>query len=446
MTTTPSIPVRTGASPAPWRNWGRTQSVVPTEVVAVHDADDIAGAVRRARREGTTVKAAGSGHSFSGIAVPDGISLDLGAMTGLVHADRERGRVTVRAGTPLHAMPAILEPLGLAMPNLGDVDAQTLAGATSTGTHGTGLSFGGIATQIVGVTLVTGTGEVLAVGDDDPGTLQAVALGLGALGVLTEITLQCVPAFSLEAVEAAVQVDDAVGGFDDAVRRHDHHEFYWFPHTDVALTKTNTRLPAGTPAEGPGRVARFFSDEVLSNGVFAVMCEAGARLPSVTPSLAKVAGAAQTGRRFVDASNAVFVSNRRVRFREMEYAIPLDEVRDAVDEIRLLIDRRGWRISFPIEVRAAAADDLMLSTASGRDSGYIAVHRYHRDAPDDYFTSVEEILTRRGGRPHWGKMHTRSAEYLRAVYPRFDEFLAVRDRLDPDRVFANAYLTQVLGR
>ncbi|MEH3155220.1 MAG: FAD-binding protein [Gordonia paraffinivorans] len=446
MTTTRSTPTRPGTAPSLWRNWGRTQSVVPAEVIAVDDTDDVAAAVHRARREDLTVKAAGSGHSFSAIAVPEGISLDLAAMTGLVRADPERGRVTVRAGTPLHAMPAILEPLGLAMPNLGDVDAQTLAGATSTGTHGTGLGFGGLATQIAGATLVTGTGQVLTVGDDDPSTLQAVALGLGALGVLTEITLQCVPAFSLEAVERAVQVDDAAGDFDDAVRRHDHHEFYWFPHTDVALTKTNTRLPAGTPAGGPGRVARFLSDEVLSNGVFAVMCEAGARFPAVAPVLATLAGAAQSGRRFVDTSSAVFVSQRRVRFREMEYAIPLDEVRDAVDEIRMLIDRRGWRISFPIEVRAAAADDLMLSTASGRDSGYIAVHRYHRDAPDDYFTSVEEILTRRGGRPHWGKMHTRTAEYLRTVYPRFDEFLAVRDRLDPDRVFANPYLTQVLGR
>lgn len=446
MTTTRPTPTRSGNRPATWRNWGRTQSATLDDVVTVHDTDDVVGAIRRARRDGTTVKPAGSGHSFSGIAVPDGISLDLGPMSGLVHADPDRARVTVRAGTPLHEMAAILEPLGLAMPNLGDVDAQTLAGATSTGTHGTGLTFGGISTQIAGATLVSGTADVVTVSEDDPATLQAVALGLGALGVLTEITLQCVPAFALEAVEQAVQVDDAAGDFDAAVRRHDHHEFYWFPHTDVALIKTNTRLPAGTAPEGPGRVARFLSDEVLSNGVFAVMCAAGARFPAVAPTLAKAAGAAQSGRRFVDASTSVFVSQRRVRFREMEYAIPLDEVRDAVDEIRMLIDRRGWRISFPIEVRAAAADDLMLSTAAGRDSGYIAVHRYHRDAPDDYFTSVEEILTRRGGRPHWGKMHTRTAEYLRSVYPRFDEFLAVRDRLDPDRVFTNAYLTQVLGR
>ncbi|MGZ8176867.1 D-arabinono-1,4-lactone oxidase [Williamsia sp. SKLECPSW1] len=429
-----------------WRNWGRTQSATPDEVVPAHGLDDVVAAVRRARRDRTTLKAAGSGHSFSGIAVPEALALDLGAMTGLVSADPARRRVTVRAGTPLHQMPAILEPLGLAMPNLGDVDAQTIAGATSTGTHGTGLAFGGLATQIVGVTLVTGTGEVLTVGDDDPATLQAVALGLGALGVATEITLQCVPAFALEAVERAIRVDDAVTDFLDAVRRDDHHEFYWFPHTDAALTKTNTRLPAGAPTEGPGHVARFVSDELLSNGVFGVMCEAGARFPVLTPALARVAGGAQSGRRFVDASTSVFVSQRRVRFREMEYAIPLAQVPDAVDEIRTLIDRRGWRISFPIEVRAAAADDLMLSTASGRQSGYIAVHRYHRDAPDDYFTSVEEILARRDGRPHWGKIHTRTAHDLRAVYPRFDEFLAVRDRLDPDRVFANAYLTQVLGR
>ncbi|GAA2065091.1 D-arabinono-1,4-lactone oxidase [Williamsia deligens] len=444
MTTIRTAPATTSGTR--WRNWGRTQAATPSDVVTVREVDDVVTAVRRARTAGTTVKAAGSGHSFSGIAVPTGTSVDLSAMSGLVTADPDRGRVTVRAGTPLHQMPGILEPLGLAMPNLGDVDAQTLAGATSTGTHGTGLGVGGIATQIVGLTLVTGTGEMLTVGEDDPDLLQATALGLGALGVLVDITLQCVPAFALEAVERAVSVDAAISGFLDAVRTSDHHEFYWFPHTDVALTKTNTRLPADTPAQGPGRVARFVSDELLSNGVFAVMCEAGARFPAVTPALARVAGAAQSGRRFVASSPDVFVSARRVRFREMEYAIPLAQVPEAVDEIRALIDRRGWRISFPLEVRAAPADELMLSTASGRDSGYIAVHRYFRDAPDDYFTSVEEILARRGGRPHWGKMHTRTADDLRSVYPRFDEFVAARDRLDPDRVFANPYLTSVLGR
>ncbi|WP_253662625.1 D-arabinono-1,4-lactone oxidase [Williamsia maris] len=429
-----------------WENWGRTQSVVPREVVAVGDADDVVAAVRRARSEAVTVKAVGSGHSFTGIAVAPGIQIDTSAMTGLVHADPANRRVTVRAGTRLHEMPAILEPLGLAMPNLGDIDRQSISGATSTGTHGTGRNFGGLATQIVGVRMVTGTGETLTVTDADRATLEATALGLGALGILTEITLACVPAFAIEATERAMSVDDAIAGFLDAVTTHDHHEFYWFPHTDVALSKTNRRLPADTAATGPGRLRRVIDDEILSNGIFGVMCAAGARFPSVTAPLARVAGAALSSRQMVEASHDAFVSARRVRFREMEYAIPLAEIPDAIGEIRRLIADCGHRVSFPIEVRAAAADELMLSTASGQTTGYIAVHRYHGDRPDNYFTDIEEILFRRGGRPHWAKMHTRTADDLREVYPRFDEFLALRDVLDPDRVFANDYLTTVLGR
>ncbi len=130
----------------------------------------------------------------------------------------------------------------------------------------------------------------------------------------------------------------------------------------------------------------------------------------------------------------------------MEYAIPLEAVPDAMREVRALIERRGWRISFPIEVRSAASDDNWLSTAYGRETGYIAVHRYFREDPREYFTAVEEIMRGFGGRPHWGKLHTQTAETLREVYPRFDDFLRVRDELDPERRFANPYLERVLGR
>lgn len=192
-------------------------------------------------------------------------------------------------------------------------------------------------------------------------------------------------------------------------------------------------------------VRRLIDDEVVSNGLFRVTCEVGARFPSAVPRINSLAGNALSARTYTDASTKVFVSPRRVRFREMEYAIPLDRVPQALNEVRDMINRRGFRVSFPIEVRAAAADDLMLSTASGRDSGYVAVHRYHADPVDGYFDEVERIMADHGGRPHWGKMHTRDARHLRSVYPRFAEFLSVREDLDPDRVFVNPYLASVLG-
>lgn len=433
------------SAPQKWQNWGRTESVVPGKTLTPRDADDIAAAIAEARVSGVTVKPVGSGHSFSAIAVAPGIQLDMSAQRGLVSVDAGAGQATFRAGTTLHEIPGLLAPHGLAMPNLGDVDAQTLSGATSTGTHGTGLGFGGISTQIVGLQLVDGKGEIRVIGVGEPQLLSAAALGLGALGVITEITLQCVPEFGVQAVEGPEPMDEVIGSFLDNVAAYDHYEFYWFPHTGFALTKKNTRVDADVPPSGPGKVRRYIDDELLSNGLFGVLCTLGARAPVVVPKLNSLAANALSARNYTDSSTKVFVSSRTVRFREIEYALPLEGVPEVLKQIREMIIRRRFKISFPLEVRAAASDDLMLSTATGRDSGYIAVHRYHGDRADGYFDAVEEIMIAHGGRPHWGKMHTRGADYLRSVYPRFDEFLDVRSELDPDRVFANPYLISVLG-
>ncbi|MGB8404906.1 MAG: D-arabinono-1,4-lactone oxidase [Mycobacterium sp.] len=424
-----------------WQNWGHTYSADPSQELAPADVDQISEIVSATRKSGGTVKTVGAGHSFSAIAVPGDTLLRLTNLRGLIAVDGDR--VTLRAGTHLHEIPALLAPHGLAMTNLGDINKQTVAGATSTGTHGTGLNFGGISTQITGMELVDGAGEQRSITDESE--LQAAALGLGALGVITAITLQCVPAFSIEAVEGPARIDEVLADFTRSVHQTDHFEFYWFPHTDAALTKHNRRIAGLTTASGPSPLRRYIDDELLSNKVFGALCRLGAAAPAVVPLVNKISGNVLSGRRIVDSSASVFTSDRNVRFREMEYAVPLDRLPEAFNGVRKVITDKGYRVSFPIEVRVAAADDLMLSTASGRQSGYIAVHRYLRDQPDDYFRDVEAVMTGLGGRPHWGKMHTREAGYLRTVYPRFDEFLSVRDRFDPDRVFANDYLRQVLG-
>lgn len=430
-----------------WRNWGGTATANPASVRHPRSETDVAELVVDARSHGLRVKAVGAGHSFSPIAVAPDVQVVLSNLSGIRGVDPETRRVRVGAGTHLYDMPKLLAPHGLAMPNLGDIDKQTLAGATSTGTHGTGLDFGGISTQIVGARVVDGTGAVRIV-DESDADLKAVALGLGALGIVTELTLQCVPAFTLRAVEAPGHIDDVLSSFADNVERNDHYEFYWFPHTTAALTKSNSRGPADAPVAGPGKVRRYIDDQLLSNGLFGALCAVGARRPQLVPAFNNVAGRALSARTFTDLSTEVFTSERNVRFREMEYAIPLESVPVALTEVRSLIERRGYRVSFPIEVRAAAADDLMLSTASGRVSGYIAVHRFVGDDPADaqrFFDDVEAVMVEHEGRPHWGKMNTRDADYLRSVYPRFDDFLAVRERFDPDRIFTNAYLERVLG-
>ncbi|TFB80872.1 D-arabinono-1,4-lactone oxidase [Terrimesophilobacter mesophilus] len=429
-----------------WQNWGRVESADPVHVARPTSVDEAIDVVGRARELGLPVKAIGAGHSFTAIAVAPGIQVDVSALDGVLDVDAELRRVTLGAGTNLYQVPALLAPHGLAMENLGDIDRQTIAGATSTGTHGTGGRFRGLAAQLVGATLVTADGGILRVsGTENAELLPAVRLGLGALGILVDVTVQCVPAFALHALEQPEPMDRVLDDFEDRVDSADHFEFYWFPHTETVLTKTNTRLPADAPLHPLGRARRWVDDSLMANGLFALTCGTGRTIPAAIPGINRLASRLTGDREFTDVSTSVFTTQRSVRFREMEYAIPRHLVPDAVRAIRALIDSRGWRISFPIEVRAAAADDLWLSTANGRDTGYIAVHRYWRENHLEYFHAVEDILRGFGGRPHWGKIHFQDAESLSSLYPGFADFRAVRNRLDPDRVFANPYLERVLG-
>ncbi|WP_448237341.1 D-arabinono-1,4-lactone oxidase [Microbacterium paulum] len=429
-----------------WQNWARTERVRPTTVEYPSTIEAVRRSVRSAAARGRLIKAVGTGHSFTGIAVAPGTLLEMTELSGLVSVDRDRQRARLLAGTRLHRIPALLAPYGLAMANLGDIDRQSISGAISTGTHGTGSRFGGIATQVVAATLVTADGELLTVSEDENADLlPAVALGLGALGILVDVTIQCVPAFVLEAVERPEPLDSVV---DDVVSRADavdHFEFYWFPHTDTALTKTNTRLPAGSPTKPLSAASRLVDDVLVGNVVHQSVCSAGRAAPGLVPGINRLSAKVWGDRTFSDASHRVFATSRGVRFREMEYAVPLDRLASAFRGVQRVIDEHGWRIEFPIEVRTAAADELWLSTASGRPSGYLAVHRYWKTDHTEYFAAVEEVMLAHEGRPHWGKLHTLDASALRARYPRFDDFTALRDRLDPDRAFRNPYLGRVLG-
>jgi FAD-linked oxidoreductase len=428
----------------PWQNWGRSESAHPLHIARPADVDEVVEVVSFARDNGLTVKPVGAGHSFTSIAATTGIHLDIAEVDGVLAVDGNL--VTLAAGTNLHQLPELLAPHGLALANMGDIDRQTIAGATSTGTHGTGAAFGGLATQLRAVTLVTADGGILRVSEtENADLLPAARLGLGALGVLVDVTVECVPAFLLSAVEKPEPFDAVVETWAERTAETDHFEFYVWPHTDTVLSKYNTRLPMTAERRPVGRLAGWWEDDFLSNTVLAAKLNLGVAFPWLTPPVNRLATRITGDRTYCDVSHEVFVSPRRTRFVEMEYAVPFDAVPEILRDIRRVIDANGWTISFPIEVRAAAADDLWLSTASGRKTGYIALHRYYREDPTVYFRTIEKIMTTHGGRPHWGKMHDRDAESLREVYPRFDDFVAVRDRLDPERLFGNAYLERVLG-
>lgn len=430
-----------------WRNWAGTVAARPVREVTPASAGELAEAVRRAAEDGLRVKTVGTGHSFTAIAATDGVLIRPDLLTGIREIDRTAMTVTVEAGTPLKRLNAALAREDLSLANMGDIMAQTVAGATSTGTHGTGRDSASIAAQIRGLELITADGSVLTVSekgtDQEREIFAAARVGLGALGVISAITFAVEPLFLLSAREEPMSFDRVTSEFDELHTENEHFEFYWFPHTGNCNTKRNNR--SAGPVAPPGAVSGWITDELLSNGLFQVANSVGRAVPAAIPAIARVSSRALSARTYTDIPYKVFTSPRRVRFVEMEYALPREAAVAALRELKAMVDRSPLRISFPVEVRTAPADDITLSTASGRESAYIAVHMYKGTPYRSYFTAVERIMTGYGGRPHWGKIHTRDAEYLDGVYPRFGEFLALRDRLDPGRLFGNDHLRRVLG-
>ena len=429
-----------------WRNWSGTESATGVELLRPSSTDELAAAVKAAAEQGKKLKAVGAGHSFTGCSVPEQVMVRLDGLSSITNADRESGRVTVGAGTGLRKLNAGLAAFDLAMVNLGDIDKQTISGAISTGTHGTGARLGGLATQIVALELVTADGSVLhCSADENADVFDAARISVGALGVITSLTLQCVPAFLLRAQEMPMPLAEVLSGFDELADSNDHFEFYWFPHTGTALTKRNNRVEVGVGASPLGRIRGWVDDELLSNKVFELTNRIGLRQHRLVPLFNRFASRALSAREYVDASYKVFCSERNVVFRESEYAVPREHAVEVLRRLRDWIEASGLHIPFPVEVRVAAADDIPLSTAYGRDTAYIAIHQYHRLPHDPYFRAFEQIAADYNGRPHWGKLHTLGAAHLRDRYPRFDDFLAVRDRVDPKRTFGNPYTRQVFG-
>jgi FAD-linked oxidoreductase len=418
-----------------WTNWARQQRCAPERIETPGSEEDLVSAVTGARR----VKVVGSGHSFTDIACTDGVMIDMSAMRRVLAVDGNE--VTVEAGITLHDLGEELRSRGLAMENQGDVDPQTLAGAISTATHGTGSRFGNLPSQVVGVRLIDGTGEVRDIRDGDE--LRAARVSLGALGAISAVTLRCVQAFTIHRLDKPRPLDDVLGRFDELADSHDHWEAFVMPYTRRALTLTSERTDR--EPEPRGRAAAFMNDVVLENAVLGAFCRTGRAFPRLIPPLNRTLARLMSGSEHLDASNRVYANTRLVRFTEMEYALPRAYATEALERVLELIERRRLPIGFPIEFRVTAPDDALLSTAHGRPTAYIAVHQYVGMEFETYFRAVEAIMDDYEGRPHWGKRHYQTAATLRPRYPDWDRFTEIRDRFDPERRFENDYLRRVLG-
>lgn len=427
-----------------WTNWAGNQSAHPKWINEPASESDVADIVARAAKSNRTVKAVGAGHSFTSTALTNGHLLNMKHLNKIVEVDRANNQVTVEAGIHISELNEQLFELGLAMPNLGDIAYQTISGAIATSTHGTGAKISGIAGQVAAMRLVNGQGEIVDINaKQNPELLNVARVGVGALGIVTQVTLNVVPAFRLQAIEGAQKLDALIENLDELVDTNEHFEFFWIPHTRWALTKRNNRTT--DPVHIPSRAKQWYSKTFLENYAFGAVCALGRMKPNLIPRLATALPS--TGQsEIVDESYRIFASERIVKFVEMEYAIPRQYCGEALQRIRSMIDTKGHKVSFPVEVRFTAKDDIVLSTASGRESAYIAVHMYKGMSYEAYFRDVANIMSDYDGRPHWGKMHFLSHTELSKLYPKWSEFRTARDQLDPSRTFANAYTEQVFGK
>jgi FAD-linked oxidoreductase len=427
-----------------WANWAGDQRCRPARIVAPRSREELAEAVGAAAADGGKIKVTGSGHSFTEAAMTDATMLRLDALRGVLDADRASGLVRVGGGTVLRDLNEELAGLGLALENMGDIDAQTVAGAISTGTHGTGARFGNISLRVEGIELVLADGsvrELTAAGD--PELLRAARIGIGTLGAISAVTLRCCPAFTLRRVDSAHRLAYVLDRFDELAARNDHFELFTFPYSDRALVLERNRT-----AEAPkpkSRAVAFLNDVLLENWALEAMAATGKAMPRTIPALAKFAGLVATGTDNQDRSDRIFVNQRTVRFTEMEYAVPRADGPTALRRVIEWVRASRFPVFFPIEVRVAAGDDADLSAAHERDTTYIAVHQYRGMEWRPYFEAVESIMNDYGGRPHWGKRHFQTAATLGPRYPRWSAFQAARDELDPGRTFTNDYTERVLG-
>ncbi|TDD71572.1 FAD-binding protein [Jiangella aurantiaca] len=429
-----------------WQNWARSVQARPVRVERPASADEAAAVLTAATRDGLRVKPVGAGHSFTPIAATDGVQVRLDGLSGLLALDTVEHTATVGAGTRLHELNALLTERGYGLTNMGDIAVQTVSGAIATGTHGSGRACASLSEQVVSLEIALPDGTVRRVSaadtGDDGDLFQAARLGLGALGIVTSVTFRIEPAFTLRSTVERTTLDAVIGRFAD-LEAEDHCDLYWLPFTDAVQLTVNRRT--GEAAAPPNPVAAWWSGDVVENAGVALVQRLTRAAPKTTPAVNAVAARLIGSRTFVDTAPRVFTSTRRVRFHEMEYALPRSAAAGALRALRDLTARGPWRVAFPVEIRLAPADDVWLSPAYGRDTVYVATHAYPRTDYTGWFAAVEKMWTEYGGRPHWGKLHTRDSGYLRDQYRQMGSFRAVRDRVDPGRIMANEYLDRVLG-
>ncbi len=426
------------------KNWAENISWTPSEIAYPTSEDAIQQVVLRAANSRKKIRVIGTGHSFTALCHTDDILVSLDEYQGIISVDKAQCQASVKAGTKLNLLGDLLFKEGMAMENLGDIDVQSIAGTISTGTHGTGKAFGTISTQVIALKFVNGKGEIVECSmTKNQELFKAAQVSLGALGIITSITLQCVPSHKLFLQNGKEPLDSVLSNLDAYNQQNRNFEFYWMPYTEIAWTKTTNIVEEGEPDKV--NFFNYWSEYVMENYSFKLLCEIARLFPSQNERVSKITAASINTVKKVYHSHKIYATKRLVKFTEMEYNIPAEAYQDAFKEMRKKIDTKQFNIHFPIENRWVKGDDILMSPAYGRDSAYIACHVYNKKNNKPYFEALEQIFRAYGGRPHWGKMNTLSPQDVADLYPQFATFAKHRQEQDPEKVFVTPYLEKLLG-
>lgn len=430
---------RSSRASRPWRNWSGFVRFTPQQVVKPGNLAELQRIVGESGRSGRHMRVVGSGHSFTPLIQTEDILISLDNWQGIEEIDIEKGIVKVRGGTKLRTLGKVLLSYGLAQENLGDIDVQSISGAVSTGTHGTGISFGTLSTQVVGLTLITADGELLECSPEhNPTIFKAAQVSLGMLGVIAYVTLHVVPMKRLHLQGHRERLGECFSNLEKYTQQNTYFSFLWAPYTDWVQVKFLNET--SEPVSKKSVFKTYFNKIVMKNWVYWLISEGCRLLPQLSMSVSKLAGSSNSNTDEVDYSHRIFSTPRMVRFQEMEYNIPAEHLQAVLREMQECIERHRFNVHFPLECRFVRADDIWLSPAYQRASAYIAVPMYRGMEYEEYFRYIEDIFRRYQGRPHWAKVHTQTPASLSQLYPHWDDFRRIRARLDPHGIFLNSYL------
>lgn len=425
-----------------WTNWAQNVKATPDYYHLPKSVSDIQDTVNSCRIRRATLRVTGAAHSFSAVAQPESDAMSLDHLQGLISYDNETMEARLWAGTYLYEAAPLLASVGMALENMGDIQQQTIAGAISTGTHGTGLAFGSLSDQVVAWTWVDGKGDVRHHRRADDDLSKALSLSLGMLGVLVDVTIRTVPLYSLQVTSYKRSLDGALAEWPTGLRDNRHLEWFYFPGTDTVQVKTTNSIPL-VKQSVQSKAVDFVKNGLVETAGFKAISEICRIKPEMSRKMTDFsAKSVPTGSK-EGMYYEIFPSPRLVKFTETEYAIPLQRFEDCMMEMHDFLRAHPFFVHFPIECRVTAGEDAFLSPTQGEATAFLAFHMYKGMDDGPYFKWVHQLMATYGGRPHFGKMNNLTGEKMQKLYPNLDRFMAIREQCDPNGVFMTNYLQSI---